>query len=102
MNTKIIIELLRIKEELLYYNRLAPFPVYDTEYIKDISNKIKEMEESKIDYDELPVVACKYCNSLHIENDEVENDVCMRCGSINELIIYKNIHDYLNSKEDES
>ena len=33
------------------------------------------MEESEIDYEALPVVACKYGNNLHILNDEVENDI---------------------------
>lgn len=101
MSTILITELKKIREELLYYNKLAPFPVYDTGYIEDISNKIKNMENSKRDYDALPVVACKYCNNLHIENDEVENDICMRCGSVNEIIIYKDIHEYLKSKKDE-
>lgn len=47
-------------------------------------------------YDELPVVACKHCKSLHIITDEEENEHCMRCGSKNEIIIYKDIDDYLS------
>jgi len=81
---------------------MAPFPVYDTEYVNDVINLINKMENTKIDYDELPVVACKFCNSLYIENDEVENDICMRCGTINELVIYNTIHDYLKAKDDEA
>jgi phage FluMu protein Com len=81
---------------------MSPFPLYDTGYIEDITKIEKNMKQSKMDYDELPVVACKHCNNLWIENDEVENDVCMRCGTVNELIIYPNIHDYLKTKEDDS
>lgn len=102
MNQKIIKVLSDEKKHLEYYNAMAPFPVYDTEYVNDVSNLINKMENTKIDYDELPVVACKFCNSLYIENDEVENDICMRCGTINELVIYNTIHDYLKAKDDEA
>ena len=80
---------------LLYYNRLAPFPVYDTDYVKDVENKLKNiMEDKKIDYDLEPVVACKYCKNLHIISDDFNNDICMRCGSTNELKEFKNIYEY--------
>jgi DNA-directed RNA polymerase subunit RPC12/RpoP len=60
------------------------------------------MENTKTNYDDLPVAACKYCNSLHIQIDDVENDVCMRCGSVNEIVLYKDIDDYLEkTKKDE-
>jgi len=96
MKSKIILkELRKLYKHLTYYNWLAPFPVYDTDYVKDVDNKIKEiMENNKKDYDEESVVACKYCKSLHIETDELENDVCMKCGSVNELISFKNIYEY--------
>jgi RNA polymerase subunit RPABC4/transcription elongation factor Spt4 len=45
------------------------------------------------------VAACKHCKSLHITIDEVENNHCMRCGSTNEIKIYKDIHTYLTAKE---
>jgi len=74
---------------------MAPFPVYDTDWVKDIEKKIKEMEnEDKINYDDEPVVACKYCKSLHIRTDDDMNDICFRCGSTNELIEFKNINEY--------
>lgn len=101
MNLKIITILKQLVDHLEYYNLMSPFPVYDTEYITDIKTRIKDMEHSKRDYDELPVAACKYCNSLHIENDEADNDICMRCGSVNDIEIYKNIHDYLEYIEKE-
>ena len=55
---------------------------------------MKLENENKIDYNDEPVVACKYCKSLHIVIDEVDNNICMRCGSVNELKEFKNIHEY--------
>ena len=84
-------------KHLEYYNRMAPFPVYDTGYVMDVKNLVKEMEENdKIDYDNLPTVACKYCKNLHILVDDLENDVCMRCGAVNDTIIFKNYNEYEN------
>jgi len=95
MNQKIIVYLKKLLEHLQYYNKLAPFPVYDTDYVNDVKNRIMELEnEKEINYDNEPVVACKYCKSLHIVTDEVDNDICMRCGSVNELKEFKNIHEY--------
>ena len=71
-------ELDGILKELQHQNKMAPFPVYDTGYINDVIQTIKNMKVANTNYDELPVAACKYCNTLWIENDEVENDVCMR------------------------
>lgn len=104
MKTKIVQkELFNLLQHLKYYNKLAPFPVYDTEYVENVENKLKEVMENKDkDYDDEPVVACMYCNSLHIEYDELDNDVCMRCGSVNELREFKNIYEYkeyLNGKK---
>ena len=87
--------LIKLLAHTKYYNEMAPFPPYDTEWVKDIENKIKEMENNdKIDYDEEPVVACRYCKNLYIVTDEDMNDHCWRCGSINELTEFKNIHEY--------
>lgn len=78
-----------------YYNLMAPFPVYDTEYVTLILKKIKIMENDKSsDYDKEPVIACKHCKSLHILNDEINNDICMKCGSVNDTIEYTNIYEY--------
>ena len=85
-----------------YYNSMAPFPVFDTSYVNDVENKLKQIMEDKIkDYDNEPVVACRYCKSLHIKFDDLNNDVCMRCGSVNELKTYKNIYDYKEHLKDE-
>jgi DNA-directed RNA polymerase subunit RPC12/RpoP len=80
---------------LEHYNKMSPFPIYDTDYIKDIKDEVEKIETSEeVDYDLEPVVACKYCKSLHIVYDEDNNDVCMRCGSINELENFKDIFEY--------
>ena len=94
INKVTIKHLTKLFDHLTYYNKMAPFPVYDTDYVKDVENRIKEMKEKKENYDELPVVACKYCKSLHIVTDDVENDICFRCGSVNELQNFENIHEY--------
>ena len=81
-----------------YYNNMAPFPVYDTEYVKIMKKKLKQMKNDT-EYDKLPVAACKYCKSLHIINDELSNDVCMKCGSINDIIMYDNIYEHEKHKD---
>lgn len=94
MNKVTLKYLRKLLNHVTHYNKLAPFPVYDTDWVEDIKNRIKFMKDSKEDYDELPVVACKYCKSLHIVTDEVDNDICFRCGSINDLQEFENIHEY--------
>ena len=100
---QIILQYLREHlDHLLYYNKMSPFPVYDTEYVEEVKNIIMKLEnENKIDYNDEPVVACKYCKSLHIVIDEVDNNICMRCGSVNELKEFKNIHEYKNFVDNE-
>ena len=101
---QIILQYLREHlDHLLYYNKMAPFPLYDTEYVDEVQNIIMKLEnENKIDYNDEPVVACKYCKSLHIVIDEVDNNICMRCGSVNELKEFKNIHEYKNFVDGEN
>ncbi len=83
---------------LEYCNDMAPFPHYDTEYVDMVRQRLKEMKKNRhSEYDKDPVSACKYCYNLFIVVDDVENDVCMRCGSINELTIYKDIFEYLTA-----
>lgn len=77
-----------------YYNKMAPFPVYDTEYVGEVGKEIKKMEKTKVDYDELPVVCCKHCKSLHVTFDDDKNEICNRCGSVNELETVDDIHEY--------
>ena len=99
MERKIEIQLKNLLAHLKYYDDLGPFPIYGSEYIRDVENKLREvMEDKDKNYDDEPVVACRFCKSLHIVSDEVENNVCMRCGSINELQEFENINEYLNFK----
>jgi hypothetical protein len=98
MNQKMLKQLRDLYEHLSFYNEMAPFPIYDTEYVDAVKQLIIKMEETKKDYESLPVAACKHCKSLHIVLDEVDNDVCMRCGAVNEIEIYKDIDEYLALK----
>ena len=92
---KTIRHLEKLSKHLHYYNIMTPFPYYDTEYVKEVDETINKMKEDKNkDYDLESVIACKYCKSLHIVTDPIENDVCMRCGSVNELQEFSNIHEY--------
>ena len=92
---KYLVELLKYME---FHNKVAPFPVYDTDNIKEIKLKIMNLEnENKINYDDEPVEACRFCKSLNIQYDEDNlNVICMRCGSTNELRVFKTIHEYNN------
>ena len=104
MKSKIVLKKYReLLKHMKYYNSLAPFPVYDTDYVNDLENKIKEIMNDKKDYDDEPVVACKHCKSLHVVSDEIDNTICMRCGAINELQEFKNIYEYkehINKKDE--
>lgn len=95
--TRLINYLEELLQFLEYYNKMAPFPVYDTEYVEAVRQGLKDMKQNTNKYDDAPVVACKHCNNLFIVVDEVENDVCVRCGSLNELKIYKDIFEYLEA-----
>jgi len=93
-------ETLKIYKLLLewveYYNNMAPFPIYDTEYVEMIRNRIDNIEQKmkQKDYDLEPVVACAICDDLFLGVDELDNTICMRCGSINEERIFKTIYEY--------
>ena len=77
--------------------------ITDLKSVEEVKNIIMKLEnENKIDYNDEPVVACKYCKSLHIVIDEVDNNICMRCGSVNELKEFKNIHEYKNFVDGEN
>lgn len=94
MNKLTIKYLEKLLTHLQYYNNMAPFPPYDTDYVKEVEKTIKDMKESAINYDELPVVCCKHCKSLHIRVDDEMNDICNRCGSVNELETLEDIKAY--------
>lgn len=94
MNKVTLKYLKKLLKHVEHYNKLAPFPVYCTDWVKDIKNRIKLMKENEFNYDEESVVACKYCKSLHIVDDEDMNAICFRCGSVNELQEFKDIFEY--------
>jgi hypothetical protein len=52
----------------------------------------------KKDYDKEPVFACKHCSTLVVPNqyevDDDGNEICGRCGSVNDVKEYKNIFEY--------
>ena len=87
-----------LKKELKHItlvNRGSPFPLFDSEYVELVEQEIINiMDRNKIDYDDEPVVSCKHCKSLFIKVDEDDNNLCMKCGSINEVIKHKDIFDY--------
>lgn len=85
----------KIHKHMSYYNRMSPFPIYDTDYVKEVE-KLASMTTEE--YDNEPVVACTVCNNLHITIEEVEDgepvDVCNRCFSVGEIQEFKNIYEY--------
>ena len=95
MKSKIIKEYQDKLDHMLYYNNMAPFPVYDTEDVEDLRKLIDKM--NKDEYNKEPVTACKHCKSLHIVTDELDNEVCFRCGSVNDTITFENIDEYETS-----
>jgi len=84
--------LLAKMKEANYYNI---FPYYDTEDVADLEKLINKM--SNEEYNKEPVTACKHCKSLYIVKDELDNDVCFRCGSVNDTVTFDNIDEYQRS-----
>jgi hypothetical protein len=82
-----------------YYNNLAPFPVFDTGIVQELKEFIKMAEKEKTIYDELPVASCKHCLDLFVIEDDAGNDICGRCGSVNEIRIFNNIEEYLEERD---
>jgi len=82
-----------------YYNSMAPFPVYDTGIVDDLKKYIKLMEREPSEYDKLPVTACTHCKETFILVDELDNDICGRCGAVNEIEIFKDIYEYLDDRD---
>lgn len=90
-----------LKEETLrleYYNKMSPFPIYDTEYVQKLKEQLESMVDEDHDYDEDPVYACNYCKNLNVQYDDNHNEICMRCGSTNSTTEFKNIYEYLKFK----
>ncbi len=67
-----------------HYNRMAPFPVYDTEIINDI--KKLAMLTAKENSNNEPITFCKTCLSISIKIIELndtnnEFDYCIDCSN---------------------
>lgn len=101
MNKKLVKIYKEQLEHFEYYNRMSPFPLYDTEFVLEVKKRIEFMESRKdINYDDMPVTACKYCKNLYLVDDDLENVICMRCGSVNDVKVFKDIDTYLKSKDE--
>lgn len=98
MIKEILKQLNKLYKHVEYWNKMGPFPRYDTEWESDIKNYINEIKMSNKDYDKEPVFACKHCGTLVVPNqyevDDDGNEICQRCNSVNEVIEYKDIFEY--------
>lgn len=98
MSKEILKQLNKLYKHVEYWNKMGPFPRYDTEWESDIKNYINEIKMSNKDYDKEPVFACKHCGTLVVPNqyevDDDGNEICQRCNSVNEVIEYKDIFEY--------
>ena len=72
-------------------NRMAPFPMYNTEIISDLKDLL-EMITRKDDFNNVPITYCKTCLSIKIKTVEFpkgsageDRDVhyCVPCGNTN-------------------
>lgn len=77
-------EILKEIERREYYNRISPFPVYDTEIINDLK-KLK-MITTKDNSNNEPITYCKTCLSIHIKTVKFEDtdqvvDYCISCSN---------------------
>lgn len=89
-----------LEEELkhiTHHNKMSPFPMFDTEYVKMVKEELLKVKDN---YDDLPVHSCGNCGSLHIQVDDMEvNDVCMRCGAANNVVIYEDVYEWKKSNK---
>lgn len=71
-------------------NFYAPFPMYDTEFVKDFERRLDKMIE---EYEK--VECCNGCKSLYLVDDKHGNTWCGKCNSVNNIEEMKNIEEYL-------
>ena len=102
MSKEILKQLNKLYKHVEYYNKMAPFPPFCTEWQQNIRDKINEIKMDKKDYDKEPVFACKHCGTLVVPNqyevDDDGNEICQRCNSVNEVETFSNIKEYLKTK----
>ena len=98
MSKEILKQLNKLYKHVEYYNKMAPFPPFCTEWQQNIKDKINKIMNDKKDYDKEPVFACKHCGTLVVPNqyevDDDGNEICQRCNSVNEVKEYSNIFEY--------
>ena len=99
MSKEILKQLNKLYKHVEYWNKMGPFPRYDTEWQSDIKNYVNKIKMNKDnDYDKEPVFACKHCGTLVVPNqyevDDDGNEICQRCNSVNDVKEYKNIFEY--------
>ena len=98
MSKEILKQLNKLYKHVEYYNKMAPFPPFCTEWQQNIRDKINEIKMEKKDYDKEPVFACKHCGTLVVPNqyevDDDGNEICQRCNCINDVKEYKDIFEY--------
>ena len=99
MSKEILKQLNKLYKHVEYWNKMGPFPRYDTEWQIDIKNYVNKIKMNKDnDYDKEPVFACKHCGTLVVPNqyevDDDGNEICQRCNSINDVKEYKDIFEY--------
>ena len=98
MSKEILKQLNKLYKHVEYYNKMAPFPPFCTEWQQNIRDKINEIKMEKKDYDKEPVFACKHCGTLVVPNqyevDDDGNEICQRCNSVNDVKEYKDIFEY--------
>ena len=99
MSKEILKQLNKLYKHVEYWNKMGPFPRYDTEWQSDIKNYVNKIKMNKDnDYDKEPVFACKHCGTLVVPNqyevDDDGNEICQRCNSINDVKEYSNIFEY--------
>ena len=81
MNNDQLIKEIKRRE---WWNKLSPFPVYDTEIINDF--KKLNMITSKSEYNNEPIDYCKTCLSIKIKTVEFKDtdqevDYCIDCSN---------------------
>ena len=81
MSREILKQLNKLYKHVEYYNKMAPFPPFCTEWQQNIRDKINEIKMEKKDYDKEPVIYCATCLSLSIIDLKEQGEFCDKCGS---------------------
>lgn len=73
----------------------GPFTIRDSGLIEELH---KKLEDNAVNYDNEPVTACPFCNSLYLL--DIDNKLeCFKCGNEvaeKDVVVYKSIVTYLD------